>query len=640
MNNMFPISKVKGNELTNLKGESSYFYKIDSIDLEQLDSREITEIYNLVSNSLNHVDANSVFKFYRIDGENYLNSFFDGDPVGLGLKPYSEPLKTFFGSEEIYSNLEFFDDYINYNGNYQRIVSVLGFGEEGSYPRILDLNCDYALNIRRYSADKAKEKLDNIRNSNRISFFKDKTDFQGQGAYEQAEGLLFDIIHQNESLFEIEIFFIVKADSLKTLSKKTYKLISGLVRIGANPFIEGNSLKGFKSGLSEHYISLIPGAKPLFKYRNITDKSSHLKYLLPLHKSKLMNEGVSLLDTMEEEIFFNPFDKNLKNRNCVVTGATGTGKSVLVNKIVNDLSANHPVVILDKEGSFKKNCLYHGGYNLESKINPLDFKCPFYLREFLLSVVDRNEFSKKDEGRLLMEIREYLDQNSSHSFFSLIDHLDGVFQGFGLYFQDLQGFITDESLEQKNFLYVDIDKFPKSQVAPLIIYAFEYFKNIQNPQKILVIDECYTFLKGHEKFIDERFRQIRKSGGMAIAIAQAFSDFKTSDNALNNSITNNSHFQFFFSQNYVEDQNITEFDNQRIKDLKSVKNKFSECYLKSHDNKYKKVIRLELSPLEYELFNTEFERKSLFEKFFEKNREHFLTNSDAIDSFVRLHHGI
>ena len=104
-----------------------------------------------------------------------------------------------------------------------------------------------------------------------------------------------------------------------------------------------------------------------------------------------MDQGIKFHDSNANEIFFNPFNFDLKNRNMLVTGTVAPEKSVLVNKIVHSLIEDHPVVILDKGGSFKKLTLYHGGTDLKHGIDPFQFKDP-YLREIILSVIDGSRF--------------------------------------------------------------------------------------------------------------------------------------------------------------------------------------------------------------------------------------------------------
>lgn len=68
------------------------------------------------------------------------------------------------------------------------------------------------------------------------------------------------------------------------------------------------------------------------------------------------------------------------------------------------------------------------------------------------------------------------------------------------------------------------------------------------------------------------------------------------------------------------------------------KNVFSDCYLKTEDNKIKKVIRNYLSPLELELFNTEPEKQEQLKEFLKKFQRFFKNSKETIKSYVRLKH--
>lgn len=636
--NVFPISKIEDNKLTSLKGDESGFYNLRSVDLEQLSDFDIGGFYKNLSKSLNNIEQGKFFKFYRINRENYLNTDSNITHLSFELKNCSDPLGVFFEDTDFYSGLGIYDDYLSYSGLYKRVISVKGFGDGSIDLLSIPQDIDYVLLFRKLSDDKASKRLELIRSSHQSVILKSKRDFLSEGAYNQAEELIYNLTHKLESIFDMELYFLPKGLSLNELNKETMNLIQGLNQLGVTSYIEGHNLKKFKSGLGEIYKELIPGVKPRFRFRSLPNKTSHLVNLIPLHRSVLMDQGIEFLDTGFNEIFLDLFSKQFKNRNILVTGSSGGGKSVLVNKIVNSLLPNHPAVILDKGGSFKKLCLYHNGINLHDKINPMDFRCPYYLREFILSVVDMGEFNKLRRGLLLKEIKAFFTNYNGNSFFDLLDHLESEFEGVSLYFEDIKDFITTDKCKINNLLYVDIERFPKTQVSPLIIYVLEYFKNIDKKEKILVFDEAWKFLKGHEEYIDEKFREIRKSGAMAIAIAQGFKDFSNLNSQLYTSLTNNSFFKFFFSQDYIEDADITDFDNEMIKFLEYEKNRFSDCYLKTQSEEIRKIIRIFLSPLEYELFHTEDYRNDLFFGFYKDNRKYFASNKDTIDAFVRLHH--
>jgi hypothetical protein len=634
---IFPIARISKNGIISTKGHKSYFYKLDCLDLDQMNLKERKSFYDEVGFKLNSMASSSFYRFYRINSKSYLNTSMDGD-IAFGCEPCNNPLEVFFEGEELYSNLGIYDDYLSYNGLYKRVISIKNFKQIEFSLENLPQGIDYVLQCKRLSKTKALKKLELIRSSHQSSFLKTKKDFEGEGAYTQAEELIEDLTCGDECLFEMEMFFLPKADSLEELSSQTKILISDLTQAGMTPFIEGHSLGKLKFGLGEIFKELIPGVCPEFKYRKLPNKTSHLKQLIPLHESSLMKRGVAFHDQTGNELFLNPFDKSFKNRNMLVTGSSGGGKSVLVNKLVHSLIIGHPTVILDKGGSFRKLCLYHDGEYLKSQINPLDLKCPYYLREFILSVVELSRFDKLSRGLLLKEIKRFLAEDKTSNFFNLLNQLENSFEQITLYFEDLKDFISTEKTSFRSFLYVDIERFPKSQVSPLIIYVLEYFKKIDKSEKVLVFDEAWSFLKGHEGYIDEQFREIRKTGALAIAIAQGYKDFSNLNSELYTSITNNSYFKFFFSQDFIKDSDFFEFDNMRLKELEYKKGHFSDCYLKTQDERFKKVIRIFLTPLEYELFHTETQRNDLFDKFYFKNREYFESNSKTIDAFVRLHH--
>jgi len=636
----FPIAAIDGNEIVSISGDKSYFYKIKGYDLEQKDSVEISNFFSHIEISLNNLSPSENFKFYHLNGENYLNSSVINPQVGLELISCDAPMKIFFEESDIFSDIGIYDDYILYNGRYRRIVSIKSFNEDEIDEFFLPHGYDYILNLRRKDNEKAIKLLDRVRMSHGAGQYKSKRDFESEGAYAQSESLIQDITHGEESIFDMELFFIVTEDSLKKLNEKTFDLISILKIKGMTPFIEGHRISRFKSGLFQIFSDLIIGVKPRFKFRSIPNKTGHLKFLVPCSVSRFMSEGIQLFDISDESIWFNPFSKEFKSRNMLVTGSTGGGKSVFVNKIVHSLISKHPAVILDKGGSFRKICLYHDGHNLDAGINPLDFKCPYYLREFVISAVDKDKFQKLEKGLLLKEIKAFLEIYKGNSFFDLLSHLENSFKGISLYFEDIKDFISVADLEKKRLLYVDIENYPNSQIAPLIIYILEYFKNISEPEKVLVFDECWKFLKNHGEYIDECFRTFRKSGAFPIAISQGLADFSCLGGDLYSSMTNNSYFKVFFPQEYIEDKDVSEFDNGRISSLRYRKGEYSECYLKTQDGIYKKILRIILSPLELELFHTESGQSDNFFKFFQDQRKYFSSNEETIDSFVRLHHGM
>ena len=434
----------------------------------------------------------------------------------------------------------------------------------------------------------------------------------------------------------MELFFLVKASSSEELNIKTKQLSQHLLGKGLKTFVEGQNPSKGKSGLGVIFSDLIPGVRSKFLRRHL-DKTSHLIFLLCLSKSYLMNDGVIFHDNQDEEIFFNPFLPDLKNKNMLVTGTSGAGKSVFVNKLVHHLIEDHPTVILDKGGSFKRLSLYHGGKVLSKGFNPFQFKDPFYLREIILSVVDKEKFGKLEKGQLLKSIKEGIKE--SKSFHDLLNFLEKDFPSISSYFEDIREFLTDSVLDFKPILYVDVENYPKTIISPLIIFMLEYFKTLPAKEKILVFDECWSFLKDHSAYIDECFRTFRKSGGFPIAISQSIKDFENIGSDLFQSITNNSFFKVYFPQEIKTDGDMDIFDKEKVDSLCFEKGIYSDCYLKTSDNRYRKTIRNYLSPLELELFNTEAGGEKKMMDFIHSFGKYFDSTKTAIEAFVNLKKG-
>ncbi len=636
--NIFPIVEVKDNEIIALDGNIGQFFEIIAPDLEQLSSLEKDSFYNQVSSSLNELDSKSYFKFYRLNEKNFLetNSRNFSGFESLKTNSSSNHLEYFFESMELYSDIKFFDDYIYMNGSYIKLLSVLNFKDDPIDESIIPIDIDYVLTIRRKDKEQSIKYLEKIRDSHQSSFLKRKKDISSEGAYDQAEELLSDITYGTEEIFEMSLFFLVKANSLSEVGKLTDDFQRFMGYKGIRLYLEGNSPLRGRSGIAQLFNELIPGVRPKLGIRNLPNKTSHLRYLLPLKRSHLMDSGIEFLDTNDAKIFLDPFNKSLKNRNMLVSGLSGAGKSVFVNKVVHHLISKHPTVIIDIGGSFKRLTLYHGGKDLKGGFNPLQFKDPIYLREFILSVVDKDSFSKLDRGRLLSEIKVYLDKKGQSNFDGLIGHLENSFSGIRYYFEDIKEYLIDESINNYPILYVDLENYPNSIVSPLIIFLLEYFKNISELEKILVIDECWEFLKEHSDFVSRCFRTFRKTGAFPIAIAQALEDFQVLGNKISKAITNSSYFQVFFPQEIESSGNITEFDCEKISSLDYQKNVYSDCYIKTSDEKYRKILRNKLSELELEISHSEPSKEDPLLSFVDKNHQFFETIKDAFHAFVGL----
>ena len=162
----------------------------------------------------------------------------------------------------------------------------------------------------------------------------------------------------------------------------------------------------------------------------------------------------------------------------------------------------------------------------------------------------------------------------------------------------------------------------------MIIYLIEYFKSLEG-KKIFIFDEVWSFLKKNSAYIEESFRTFRKSNASAVAISQALSDFTSTE--IGRVIADLSYYKFLFSQNSEGISGLTDFDQEKIRSVQSVKDSYSEFYLLSEN--FRKVLRYYPTDLEYVLFNTEPKERIEFNKFNELYGE-FFEYSNVIHRFV------
>ena len=630
----FPIVEMKDNKIINTEGEVSYIYEIVSDDVTQMNQLELNNFFSEVSKALNGFDCDDYFKFYQLEGRAFLNTSFEKEIFfneKIKLIPCTDFFEAFFNGNDIFSDVFLYDDYLTMNGQYTKIISVLEFSDTNLKGSFIPFDIDYVLNVKRIESQKSLKNLERARKTHSRSFLKKREDHKGEGAYHQANELMKKVELEESSLFEIELFFIVKANTKKELDKLTKEIINFFKREKLKLFTEGHSLLKLKTSLGMILRELIAGVWPKLGIRSHVDTTDHLRYLLPLKRSFLMEDGIKFHDQQEREIFFNPFDESLKNKNMLISGQTGSGKSVFVNKLLNSLIEDHPTLILDNGGSFKRLTQYHSGTVMKEKFNPLQFKDAFYLKELILSVVGKDEFNKLEKGKLLFEIRRFIKENESNDFFKLLTFLEKEFKGISLYFEEIKDNITKDILKEENVLYVDIEKISPNVVAPLIIFLLEYFKNMKKKEGIFIFDECWMFLKDHADFISKCFRTFRKKGYLPIAISQEYKDFNSE---IASSIKNNCYFECFFPQE--DSDTLDDFEKDLMKSLEYEKGIFSDCYLRSSDGKIRKIIRIFLSSLEYELFHTDDGKDNCLNKFIKEQGGFFPSYKEAISRFVEM----
>ena len=291
--------------------------------------------------------------------------------------------------------------------------------------------------------------------------------------------------------------------------------------------------------------------------------------------------GILFSDIVHEEpvrvdLWDSPLKKGLiVNRNRLIFGPSGTGKSFLVNHIVSQyFEQGHHVIIMDIGNSYKKLCLLVGGNYLEYeqenplKFNPFNFeKYSLEKKEFLVSLLlflwkgSENKPSREEKNVLskyldsfFQKLKEdpgirpcfntfYEHVTESHieggdiffdkkSFiFSTIDFYKGGDYDFVLNAEDKMDFL------HKRFIVFELDNIKDHPILfPLIIMllietTMDKIRNLPGVKKSIFIDECWKPLSQGEMvgFIKYLYKTIRKFYGEIAIATQDIDDIISTD---------------------------------------------------------------------------------------------------------------
>ena len=519
----------------------------------------------------------------------------------------------------------FKESYLEFSENVISFIRLEGLPDATSLSFLQDFE-NYLLNFEKVEKEKAKNHLDLARRQNHAALFSNIKDIEGVEGHRENEDLLERLIKGEEAIFKLECWIIVHAckNDKEDLTNKIKKTKSALKSIGVTPIVE-------TLGLRYAYENLISEKNSPFILSHLVN-STYLLNFLPLQRCSLHREGIEFKSTRDESIFFDLFNPDSLNFNALISGASGSGKSFLANKIIHEqIDRDTKTIIIDRGGSFEGLSFFHEGLNHQGSFDPLISFEPQYIFELIKSVIPKGDLSKRDLGELL----EFIKSRRWEDCESFKDVLEVIFKEYNelkFYFSDILEYLTDTKYPETNLLYVDLEDYPEAILPILIVYLIKRL-DLTKGRKLLILDECHYLLENNASFIEKNFRELRKKNGGVIALTQNFEDF--SHSKIGRVIANNSFYKFFFKQNLHQSEWLDSFDLSRISFLKGEKGVFSEFYLKSFTNF--KIIRFNASKLEKKLFSSTYEEKR---DFFLKWRNSSLSFRDftysLIHSFILL----
>lgn len=616
---MTPLFKVQGNELQALTGEVSQFYEIIPPDLEGVSFEDFEKVMGDLENDL--IQTDSTFKLYRLNGRVYLNSFGEFGLTHGRLEPKNDPIGTFLGRDE--ATIQFYDNYLTQGSEFIQLLSIKDFPEK-MQPFEASTLSDFVLCFKKVPKLVAKNRINMKRKLHFSALFKGMRDLDSENAFNQAESILDQVTTDGAGLFTVECFLILRAPTKERLDKFSVETVALYKAKDATLRVE-------ERGLSYLYQTLIPGVPAAFK-RSSDIPSDYLSYWVPFQRDFIHAEGLNLLARSGTDVFLDLFHPTALNFNVLITGSSGQGKSMIANRLLHhQLQSGAKGMVLDLGNSFSKSALYHGGMVLSERFNPMQFKCPRYLKEFILTGVDE-KMGKRAEGKLFEEIKAILDSYPDASFDDLLQGLEKSFAGISFYFAEIREFFTTEIRPLHDFTYCDFSLYPEAMKAPLIIYLIEYFKNLDG-QKIFIFDECWHLLEKNAGYIAENFRTFRKKNASAVAISQNLDDF--SETQLGRVIIQNTFTKLLFRQNLRESEFLDSTSKTLLDSIQSKKGEYSEfLYLSEVGNK---PLRYKTTALEYELFTSDPTDAKQFQKYMD-DKGRFLSFKKAIENFTAIKH--
>ncbi|MCX2681925.1 TraG family conjugative transposon ATPase [Galbibacter sp. EGI 63066] len=291
--------------------------------------------------------------------------------------------------------------------------------------------------------------------------------------------------------------------------------------------------------------------------------------------------GILLCDRVHgEPIRVDLWDIPLKkglivNRNRLIFGPSGTGKSFLINHIVSQYyEQGHHVIIMDIGNSYKKLCYLVGGDYLEyEKENPLQFN-PFNIenyniekKEFLVSLLlflwkgNDNKASREEKNALSKYLGaffekaendtttflcfnafyEFVSENDIEEAESFFNKKSFLFSTADFYKGGDYDFVLNANSKMnflhKRFIVFELDNIKDHPILfPLIVMllietTMDKIRNLPGVRKSIFIDECWKPLSQGEMvgFIKYLYKTIRKFYGEIAIATQDVDDIISTD---------------------------------------------------------------------------------------------------------------
>ncbi len=276
--------------------------------------------------------------------------------------------------------------------------------------------------------------------------------------YEHINEFIEEVLENELQFIKQHYSVIIWEDTEKKLEESRTGLKNVLRELSIKPY-------QVKFALENVYFNNCPGAghfiDPNFRFIGVSDQAPILMNFESYYDSN--KDGILFCDRkngapLRLDLWHEPVKRGLiVNRNRLIFGPSGTGKSFLINHIASQYyEQGHHIVMIDIGNSYKKLCqLCKGSYFTYDVGEPLRFN-PFYLGDeeinvdkkiFLISLImflwKGDDGHKREEKQILAM---YID-----SYYELLKVDDSIFPCMSTFFE----FVSDNIVLESEAVYFD-----------------------------------------------------------------------------------------------------------------------------------------------------------------------------------------
>ena len=458
----------------------------------------------------------------------------------------------------------------------------------------------------------------------------------------ESEDALRRVELRGESHFSFEMHVLFRRTdeaSIKDAHKKAIRVLTNVGDFTIETYF----------GALPSYISTLPGTDFHFAgaFAALTEEHQKLPCFLPIFtrgsSTKPNHPSAFAFHRLDFSVdYYSVFDRSYKNYCAVVVGQAGTGKSVLLNRLIF-CSANNPsarVIIVDVRGSHTRLVNNLGGniknieLNKPSGINVFSFlsqnpserevdTVATFVSELMLEEEER-KISEEEMFDLTIAIQDYTDQKPVHpSLNDFINSLPDIFprkkllQRFssrGLYkhlFSNTEKQNKNDQSRINYYNFESIDLASNRSAARAIMasimadFNFQLEKKSAHEELIFLSDETPFFIEQCFRSFKLLNKNVRKLNGSLLLTVQVSTDLIIDNDT---SLIDNSGTKILLSYDGDKTAFATRFqlgsdEAEVMWSITAEKGKFSQFLL--NDKKGSRVGHLILTPKEYWQSTTE-----------------------------------